>query len=145
MFSELPFYSWVIIRTIFSLKNLVRYLWTSKHQITLRMIILKHNSLKSDIFFNSIFIPCFLESRFFRVQVFWSSGYSVSRFFRVLVWVRVQVLEVAFEKWSWRNLVKDTINFSQLFIFTNVIRCSRLPLCVGYFICFKFTRSSIVH
>ena len=26
------------------------------------------------------------------------------------------------------NYVKDTINSSQLFIFTNVIRCSRLPL-----------------
>ena len=26
----------------------------------------------------------------------------------------------------------------QLFIFTDVIRCSRLPLCVGYFINLKF-------
>ena len=31
-------------------------------------------------------------------------------------------------------------------VFTNVIRCSRLPLWVGYFNCFKFTRvSSIVY
>ena len=41
---------------------------------------------------------------------------------------------------------KDTINLLQLFIFTNVIRCSRLPLWVGYFIYLKFTRvSSIVY
>ena len=41
---------------------------------------------------------------------------------------------------------KDTINPSQLFIFTNFIRCSRLPLWVGYFIYFEFTRvSSIVY
>ena len=36
--------------------------------------------------------------------------------------------------------VKDTINPLQLFIFTNVIRCSRLPIWVGCFIYFKFTR-----
>ena len=34
------------------------------------MVLIKHNYLKSDIFFNSIFIPGFSESRFFRVQVF---------------------------------------------------------------------------
>ena len=83
MFSGLPFYSWVTIRTIFILKNLVRYLWTSKQQITLRMIFLKHNFLKSDIFFNLIFIPCFSESMFFRVQVFQSPGFSGSSLFRV--------------------------------------------------------------
>ena len=85
MFSGLPFYSWVFIRTIFILKNLVRYLWTSKQQITLRMIFLKHNFLKSDIFFNLIFIPCFSESMFFRVQVFQSPGFSGSSLFRVQV------------------------------------------------------------
>ena len=36
--------------------------------------------------------------------------------------------------------VKDTINPLQLFIFTNVIRSSRLPIWVGCFIYFKFTR-----
>ena len=41
--------------------------------------------------------------------------------------------------------LKDTINPLQLFIFTNVIRCSSLTLWVGCFIYFKFTRvSSIV-
>ena len=41
---------------------------------------------------------------------------------------------------------KDKINPVQLFILTNVIRCSRLPLWVGYFIYLKFTRvSSIVY
>ena len=85
MFSGLPFYSWVIVRTIFSLKNLVRYLWTFKQQITLRMIFLKYNSLKSDIFFNPIFTPCFSGSMFFRVQVFQSPGFSGSRLFRVQV------------------------------------------------------------
>ena len=47
------------------------------------MVLIKHNYLKSDIFFNSIFIPGFSESRFFRVQVFR---------------VRVQVIEVALAK-----------------------------------------------
>ena len=65
------------------------------------MVFIKHNSLKSDIFFNPIFIPGFSESRFFRVQVFQGPGSSGcgSR-----VWVqgsgsgsgsRVQVLELA--------------------------------------------------
>ena len=40
----------------------------------------------------------------------------------------------------------DTINPLQLFIFDNVMRCSRLQLWVGYFIYLKFTRfSSIVY
>ena len=85
MFSRLRFYSWVIIRTIFSLKNVVRYLWTFNKQITLCMVFLKHNSLKSDICFNSIFIPCFSESMCFRFQVFRSPGFSGSRFFGVHV------------------------------------------------------------
>ena len=36
-------------------------------------------------------------------------------------------------------ILKDAINHLQLFIFTNVIRCSRQPLSVGCFIYFKFT------
>ena len=36
--------------------------------------------------------------------------------------------------------LKDAINPIQLFIFTNVIRCSRLPLWVGYFFHLKFAR-----
>ena len=77
------------------------------------MIFVKHNSLKSGIFFNPIFIPGFSGSRFFRVQVFQGPGFSEFRFFRVRVQgpgfgfgsrvqgqgsgsrVRVQVLEVA--------------------------------------------------
>ena len=38
------------------------------------MVFVKHNSLRSDIFFNSIFIPGFSGSRFFRVQVFQGPG-----------------------------------------------------------------------
>ena len=38
------------------------------------MFFVKHNSLKSDIFFNPIFIPGFLESTFFRVHVFQGPG-----------------------------------------------------------------------
>ena len=38
------------------------------------MVFIKHNSLKSDIFFNPIFIPGFSGSRFFRVQVFQGPG-----------------------------------------------------------------------
>ena len=52
------------------------------------MVFIEHNSLKSDIFFNPIFIPCFSGSMLFRVQVFLSPGFSGSRFFRV--WVQVQ-------------------------------------------------------
>ena len=42
------------------------------------------------------------------------------------------------------TLLKDTINPLQLFIFTNVIRCSRIPHEVGYFIYFIFTRVSSI-
>ena len=55
------------------------------------MVFIKHNSLKSDIHFNPMFIPCFLESKFWRVQGFQGPDFSGSRFFRV----RVQILEVA--------------------------------------------------
>ena len=45
-----------------------------------------------------------------------------------------------------KESVKDTINPLQLFIFTTVMRCSRLQLWVGYFIYLKFTHvSSIVY
>ena len=48
--------------------------------------------------------------------------------------------------WTFRLLIKDTINYLQLFIFTDVIRCSRLLIWVGYFIYLKSTRvSSIVY
>ena len=40
---------------------------------------------------------------------------------------------------------KDTISPLQLFIVTDAMHCSRLPLWVDYFIYFKFTVSSIVH
>ena len=42
------------------------------------MVLIKHNSLKSDIFFNAIFIPGFSGSMFFRVQVFQGPGFSGS-------------------------------------------------------------------
>ena len=43
-------------------------------------------------------------------------------------------------------MIKDAINYLQLFIFTDVIRCSRLLIWVGYFIYLKSTRvSSIVY
>ena len=128
MFSGLPFYSWVTIRTIFILKNLVRYLWTSKQQITLRMIFLKHNFLKSDIFFNLIFIPCFSESMFFRVQVFQGPGFLGSRFCRVQIFC-VQVFQGPGPGFrSSRHLrcsIKEAVlkNFA---IFTLKHRCWRL-------------------
>ena len=69
------------------------------------MVFVKHNFLKSDIFFNPIFIPGFSGSRFFRIQVFQGPGPgSWSRIqspgFRVQgpgprSRVQVQVLEVA--------------------------------------------------
>ena len=43
------------------------------------MVFVKHNSLKSDIFFNPIFISGFSGSRFFTVQIFQSPGFSGSR------------------------------------------------------------------
>ena len=49
------------------------------------MVFVKHNSLKSDIFFNPIFILGFSGSRFFRVQLFQGTGFSGSRFFRVQI------------------------------------------------------------
>ena len=53
------------------------------------MVFIEHNSLKSDIFFNHIFIPFFAGFLLFRIQVFWGPNFSVSRF------LGVQVLEVA--------------------------------------------------
>ena len=47
------------------------------------MVFIKHNSLKSDIFFNPLFLSCFSGSSFFRVQVFQGTGFSGSRFSRV--------------------------------------------------------------
>ena len=109
MFSGLPFYSWVITRKIFCLKNVFKYLWTFKQQIALHMAFLEHNSLNSDIIFNPICIPCFSESTFFRVQVFQGPSFSGSRLFKVQVFqgeglgpvssvtgsrVQVQVLEI---------------------------------------------------
>ena len=60
-------------------------------QIPLSMGFMKHNYLKSDIFFNPIIIPCFSGYVSYRVQVFQSPGFSGSWFSRV----RIQVLEVA--------------------------------------------------
>ena len=70
------------------------------------MVFIRHNFLKLDIFFNPIFIPHFLGSRFFRVQVFQGPSFSRSIFFRVQVFldpdfsgsvsrVLVKALEVA--------------------------------------------------
>ena len=68
------------------------------------MVLIKHNSLQSNIFFNLIFFPGFSGSRLFKIQVFQGPGFSGSRFFRVRVQgpgpgsgsrVWVQVLEVA--------------------------------------------------
>ena len=70
------------------------------------MVFVKHNSLKSDIFFNPIFIPGFSGSRFFRLQVFQGPA-SGSR-------VRVQVLEVASLK-SLNNYFFRWIAYKSLF------------------------------
>ena len=47
------------------------------------MVFIKHNSLKSDRFFNTIFIPCLSRSRFFWIQVFQGPdpGFRSSQFF----------------------------------------------------------------
>ena len=49
------------------------------------MVFVEHSSLKLDIFFNPIFIPCFSGFMLFRAQVFLGPGFSGSRFFRVRV------------------------------------------------------------
>ena len=87
------------------------------------MVFVKHNSLKSDIFFNPIFIPGFPGSRFFRVQVFQGPGFlgsgprvqgtgSGSR-------VRVQVLEVATE--SPLKMIKNVFFYLKLFFLLRFI------------------------
>ena len=58
--------------------------------MTLRMVFIELNSVKSDIFvipylFHVFQGPGFLRSRFFRVQVFQGPGFSGLRFF----WVQV--------------------------------------------------------
>ena len=45
------------------------------------MVFIKHNSIRSDIHFNPIFISSFLGPKFSRVQVFLGPGFSRSRFF----------------------------------------------------------------
>ena len=65
----------------------------SNHYIIISLIKLSQtlsrlslsNSLKSDIFFNSIFIPCFSRFMYFRVHVFQAPGFSRSIFFRIQV------------------------------------------------------------
>ena len=76
------------------------------------MVLIKHNYLKSEIFFNPIFIPGFSGSRFFMVQVFRVQVFRVrvqgpGSGFRI----RVQVIEVAvimylFSK-SLRNIFEE--------------------------------------
>ena len=46
----------------------------------MRVVLIEHNSVKSDIFFNPIFIPCFLGSKFFWVQIYPAPGRSFSLF-----------------------------------------------------------------
>ena len=55
------------------------------------MVLIKHNSLKSDIFLIQYLFQVFQGPGFFRVQVFQSPDFSGSG-------VRVQVLEVAVKK-----------------------------------------------
>ena len=69
---------------------------TFKQQVTLCMIFIKNYSLKSNKFFNVIFISCFSGSRFFRVQVFQGPDFSGSGFSESESRVWVQVLEAGF-------------------------------------------------
>ena len=54
------------------------------------MVLIKHNYLNSDIFFNPIFIPGFSGSRYFWVHVFQGPGFSGSG-------SRVQVFRIRFQ------------------------------------------------
>ena len=97
MFSGLQFYSWIIIETIFSLKNLhISNLHVSKQQIILPTAFIKYNFLKLILVFPG---PSLSGSRFFR---FWVQGLGLGfrmglGFSRSVSKVRVQVLEVAFD------------------------------------------------
>ena len=78
------------------------------------------------------------------------SLFSKSTWFRNRPWHRLFPVDftrfvrtLSFLEHLWWLLIlpqycfKDTVNPLQLLIFTNVIRCSRLPLWLGYFIYFK--------
>ena len=59
------------------------------------MVFIKHNSLKSDIYFNPLSTPCFSGSRLFRVQVFQGRSFQGPGFSGSGSRFRVQTLEVA--------------------------------------------------
>ena len=86
MFLGLTFYSRVITRTIFSLKNLVYISVTTR---TFKRQVSKDVKSHSAWFLNiTLIVPCF-SGFMLRVQVFQSPGFLGSRFFRV----RVQVFQ----------------------------------------------------
>ena len=70
----------------------------------------------------------------------------VFTYLSVYVLISFYVIIPAYQVYGHITSVKDTISPSQVFVFTIVIRCSRLPLWVSYFIYFKFTRvGSIIY
>ena len=82
-----------------------RYMWIFKQQISLCIVFIKQNSLKSDlILILYLSIPCFsgfMFSRLLSVQVFLGPGFSEFSLFRFQLlrvqffMVQVQVLEAA--------------------------------------------------
>ena len=73
------------------------------------MVFIKHNSLKSDRFFNTIFIPYFSGSSFFKVQVFQGAGFSGSRFLSV----RVQGSGPGFSGSSLKLVQNEKLNYKE--------------------------------
>ena len=89
------------------------------------MVVIKHNSLKSDILFKPIFIPCFSEPSFFRIQVFQGPGFSE---------FLPNEIQFSFRfSFSWRNWKKNYVKRSRLtlWLFSQVspTRYSRASSC----------------
>ena len=125
--------------------NLVCVLWKKKHVLFSINRYLAHQLTRvflnfvtfclGQTFFKGAYVLCFVCV--WKRMVFFSFQCALLFFTGLLLWNLYNQQSHSF---------KDTINPLQLFIFTNVICCSRLPLWVGYFIYFKFTRvSSIVY
>ena len=84
-------------------------------------------------FFKGAYVLCFVCV--WKRMVFFSFQCALLFFTGLLLWNLYNQQSHSF---------KDTINPLQLFIFTNVICCSRLPLWIGCFIYFKFARISLI-
>ena len=117
------------LKTVFW-KRSVFYFYYSHNNVVILLITKVLNKTST----SNISLTICLLITFFCILSFCESkdGESVPQFYLLM---QFKSLEAWF---------KDIINPSQLLIFTNVIRCSTVPLWVGYFIYFKFKRVSSI-